>query len=562
MASVKNFNKKQQTGLDYICVCCCTVRFKKSVQELTKELEKSIRKQGLGHCLSVATEKFKFDGKFWIHHNCAALLKKGKMPNICFYNNLENKDIPEVFKQATLVEKLAIKKKIPFIKIRELPSSRMKFMKDRIINVAISDSDVLKSALTLPRGGDKLATVNVAVKRQLKSRNCYKGPELVRPKVINEMLSILKEKKHKSYIDFPIQFLDESSKYKFITLPMVGEEETDERLMTLTQAFDNLIPPLLDSLKVRLGTITPQDPYSFLNALLDHCKNDYQYQDNDFTIEQMRNDISSEIFKDENRDLHHVLYFGSDLLEPGDWKDLVMQIDEDTLPCDLPFVQLASNYLKRKFYLIPVNQPNTESEKTLEKTDLEKKLLKVIPNEETEGPPFLMLYFPQGDFGPQSYFQSIFLDLENIPTSSTKFAWMSYDEEKLIDQLAATKKPDNYDDLDDEEESEDESNNLSSNTKTKGKIPQDKIGKKTRKNTGNAYNAVTMITPIDPTAKVIVNRTGKTIKTKVSNKDPIYQIAPGEGKIPSDWLRDKDFDIDAFPDLHVTGKNGLDESRC
>ena len=45
MASIKNFNKKQQTGLDYICVCCCTVRFKKGVQELTKELEAEIRKE-------------------------------------------------------------------------------------------------------------------------------------------------------------------------------------------------------------------------------------------------------------------------------------------------------------------------------------------------------------------------------------------------------------------------------------------------------------------------------------------------------------------------------------
>ena len=44
-------------------------------------------------------------------------------------------------------------------------------------------------------------------------------------------------------------------------------------------------------------------------------------------------------------------------------------------------------------------------------------------------------------------------------------------------------------------------------------------------------------------------------------RTPQLLILPGEGKIPSDWLRDKDFDIDAFPDLHVTGKNGLDKSR-
>merc|ERR1712001_557004 len=113
-------------------------------------------------------------------------------------NGLWNNNIPEVFKDATLIEKLAVKKKIPFIKVRELPTSRMKFMRDRIINVAISDSDVIKTALTLPRMNDKLGTVNVAVKRQMRSRTCYKGPELIRPTVINEMLTYLKTN-HNSY---------------------------------------------------------------------------------------------------------------------------------------------------------------------------------------------------------------------------------------------------------------------------------------------------------------------------------------------------------------------------
>ena len=271
LTQFKKFNEKQQSGLDYICVCCCTVRFRRSVQELTSELKAQFSKD-LWNCLSLI-DKFKFEGKYWIHHNCVNILRKGEMPNISYANSLWNSDIPDVFKQATMVEKLAIKKKIPFIKIRELPSSRMKFMKDKVINVAISDSDVLKSALTLPRGGDTLATVNVAVKRQMKSRSCYKGPELVRPKVINEMLKILTEK-HKSYKNFPIKLLDETSKYKFITLPMVGEEDVDDKLLTLLQAFENLVPPILDSLQLKLGILESQDANSFLHAILDQCRYD------------------------------------------------------------------------------------------------------------------------------------------------------------------------------------------------------------------------------------------------------------------------------------------------
>ena len=172
------------------------------------------------------------------------------------------------------MEKLAIKKKIPFIKMRELPSSRMKYMKpNRVVNVPISDSDVLKSAMTLPRGADHLATVNVAVKRELKSKWCYKGPEIVRPQVINEMLRTLKhDTRHKSYIFFPYELLDTSSKYKFIKLPLVGEHEVSEKLMSLEQAFEKLVPPILSTLKLKIANTHQQDANSFLNALLDQCR--------------------------------------------------------------------------------------------------------------------------------------------------------------------------------------------------------------------------------------------------------------------------------------------------
>ena len=352
---IVKFNQKQEGGLDYICVCCCTVRFKRSVQEFTDFLRDKIldNKPELSKYFDAKQERFKFDGKFWIHTNCATLLQQGKIPNISFANGLWNDDdkiddeIPEEFKNATLVEKLAVKKKIPFIKVRELPSSRMKFMKDKVINVAISDSDLLKTALTLPRMGDTLGTVNVAVKRQMRSRTCFKGPELVRPKVINAMLKFL-QAKHKSYKNFPIQFLDESSKYKFITLPLVGEDEPDENSLSLIQAYEKLVPPALEKLNLKVENITPQDANCFLSALLDQCRMDNEYENNDFTVEQMRYDICLEIFKDENKDLHHVLYYGPDLLEAEDWKDLMTQINEDTLYCDLPFVQLASNFLRRQ----------------------------------------------------------------------------------------------------------------------------------------------------------------------------------------------------------------------
>ena len=41
----------------------------------------------------------------------------------------------------------------------------------------------------------------------------------------------------------------------------------------------------------------------------------------------------------------------------------------------------------------------------------------------------------------------------------------------------------------------------------------------------------------------------------------IYNIAPGEGKIPTNWIREKNFDVIAFPELFCDGKGGLNAER-
>ena len=274
LSHIKAFNQRQETGRNYVCVCCCTIRFRKSVQELTKELILDFKDPKLNVYQHLSLyEKYKFDGKFWIHHNCLIVLKKGKMPQICAKNGLDHCKIPQVFKDATPMEILAIKKTIPFTFIRQLPRSRMPYMKkSRIINVPISDNDVLKTVLSLPRVNDQLATVNLAFKARQRDTNYYKPPEIVRPKVINEMLKIL-QKNHKSYKNFPIELLSESSKYKFITLPLVGENEPDENTPTLAQAIEKLQPPILLTLKLRRGdTNIPIDAHSFINALKDHMR--------------------------------------------------------------------------------------------------------------------------------------------------------------------------------------------------------------------------------------------------------------------------------------------------
>ena len=74
---------------------------------------------------------------------------------------------------------------------------------------------------------------------------------------------------------------------------------------------------------------------------------------------------------------------------------------------------------------------------------------------------------------------------------------------------------------------------------------------------------VTAILPENLEDKLIVNSTQKKM-TKTVKKDKkltSIEVAPGENKIPSDWLRDPNFDVDAFFYLHPDGKHGLKAKR-
>ena len=43
--------------------------------------------------------------------------------------------------------------------------------------------------------------------------------------------------------------------------------------------------------------------------------------------------------------------------------------------------------------------------------------------------------------------------------------------------------------------------------------------------------------------------------------DQEFNVAPGEGKIPSNILKEDDWDLKSFPNLHPTGTNGLKQKR-
>ena len=46
---------------------------------------------------------------------------------------------------------------------------------------------------------------------------------------------------------------------------------------------------------------------------------------------------------------------------------------------------------------------------------------------------------------------------------------------------------------------------------------------------------------------------------QTSNKE--LSLAPGEGKIPTNILKEDDWDVKSFPNIHPSGRNGLHQKR-
>ena len=107
--------------------------------------------------------------------------------------------------------------------------------------------------------------------------------------------------------------------------------------------------------------------------------------------------------------------------------------------------------------------------------------------------------------------------------------------------------------LNDEEEEDEDSEQTINNQEEVSDIEEtDSI----RRNQFDLRGATTM-TESYPEASVV--HRNANCRNKESQAD--VSIAPGEGKIPTDLMRDETFDVDGFPHLHPTGKFGLNHHR-
>ena len=128
------------------------------------------------------------------------------MPPLCSKNSLDYMETPDCLKLTNL-EKQLIAKSLVFIKVRQLPKTRMDAMNDRVINVAIGDDDIVKNVTSLPRTEKNSGMVTVGMKRKLDLKNYHKLG-MIRPEKVYKALLYLKET-HPDYKDINVAEFDD-----------------------------------------------------------------------------------------------------------------------------------------------------------------------------------------------------------------------------------------------------------------------------------------------------------------------------------------------------------------
>ena len=79
---------------------------------------------------------------------------------------------------------------------------------------------------------------------------------------------------------------------------------------------------------------------------------------------------------------------------------------------------------------------------------------------------------------------------------------------------------------------------------------------------GNEFNARTCLLPKELASDMVVNHSNESKKIKFKRKTKkVIDMAPGQSKVPTNWIREKDHDTIAFPEIFSDGKGGINAER-
>ena len=123
--------------------------------------------------------------------NCLRLINQGKIPRIHFSNGLWLDSVPDEL-LLTDLEQQTIARSLIFMKVKKLPTTRMKAMVDKVISVPIEEDVITKTISALPQHPDDAKIVAVQLKRKLQWKNSHLQ-EYIRPAKCIKAVQKLKE---------------------------------------------------------------------------------------------------------------------------------------------------------------------------------------------------------------------------------------------------------------------------------------------------------------------------------------------------------------------------------
>lgn len=119
---------------------------------------------------------------------CYNYVKIGKIPSVCLSNGLDFPEVPECFKNASVVEERFCALRIPFMIIKKLGHERQCGLKGQIVNVPIQCETIVSS---LPRSIDDTYTIQLHLKRKMEYNHDYMC-ETFRPNLVLKIFNYLK----------------------------------------------------------------------------------------------------------------------------------------------------------------------------------------------------------------------------------------------------------------------------------------------------------------------------------------------------------------------------------
>ena len=205
---IKAFKKDIVEGPNFTCFSCKRCQFKKSVRIIkSKDVPAILAKLDPKFLQRIGMKKNRLKKNPWqvdliACHNCLKLIRKDKVPKIHHSNGLWLDKVSEELELKDLEQQL-IARTLLFMKVKKLPTTRMKAMFDQVISVPIEQDDVSRTVSELPRHPDDARIVAVKLKRKLEYKNTH-IQEFIRPSKCIKAVEKLKEMGNPFYQDINV----------------------------------------------------------------------------------------------------------------------------------------------------------------------------------------------------------------------------------------------------------------------------------------------------------------------------------------------------------------------